>query len=206
MPRKSGSDRRRTRPRRDEGAADNGTKTLYLLRHAKAERSVPPLGDVARRLSRQGCADARRLGATMGRTGLAPALVLCSAARRAQESWALAAAAFADHVPVRVLRGLYQATPEGILAALARVPDSVPSVLIVAHNPALEELALELAGPGSNKTALARLRRGFPAGALAAFEGEARHWRGFAGARPRLLRFLRPDEGPQPRTAGQRAS
>src|SRR5262249_20263768 len=68
-------------------ALRNGMKTLYLLRHAKAEPGGPELTDTARPLSARGREACPRMGAYMRRCGYDPALVLCSASHRTRETW-----------------------------------------------------------------------------------------------------------------------
>ena len=167
-------------------------KTLYLLRHAKSDWAGPVRADFDRPLNRRGRAAAKRMGRLMARRGLVPALVLCSAAARTRETWMLAAPAFEENLKVRTLRTLYLASPETLLTTLTRLPESTPSVLILGHNPGLEELASQLAGPGSKKAALKRLRNKFPSGALAVFEIDTNRWAKVGEAPPRLAGFFRP--------------
>jgi phosphohistidine phosphatase len=66
------------------------------------------------------------------------------------------------------------------------------SVMLVGHNPGLEELAVELAGQGHGKL-VAALRRKFPTGALAEFRVDAPRWRHFARG-CELVSFVTPKE------------
>ena len=68
---------------------------LMLLRHAKTEKAEGGMSDHARRLNARGKTDAPVIGAYMARHGLIPDLALVSPAKRAQETWALLAPAFA---------------------------------------------------------------------------------------------------------------
>src|SRR5579862_3308916 len=70
-------------------------RRLMLLRHAKTERAEPGERDRDRKLAKRGRADAPSIGAYMARHGLVPDLALVSPAKRAQETWALLAPAFA---------------------------------------------------------------------------------------------------------------
>ena len=65
---------------------------------------------------------------------------------------------------MRVERRLYGASAEDLLARLREVPRDVESVMLVGHQPAIQELALDLAGEGAE---LARVRAKFPTAALA---------------------------------------
>ena len=90
-----------------------------------------------------------------------PDLVLCSTARRARQT--LGELALASEV--RYEDGLYGAGPVELLARLRCLPDDVGSLMLVSHNPGLQELAVSLAGNG-DPLLLARLRDKLPTGAL----------------------------------------
>ncbi len=53
-----------------------------------------------------------------------------------------------DPVEVRIERGLYGASSEDLMQELRAVPDDAESVMLVGHQPAIQELALDLAGKG----------------------------------------------------------
>jgi phosphohistidine phosphatase len=173
-------------------------RTLLLLRHAKSSWSDATLADFERPLNKRGQKAAPRMGAYLRKQGLMPELVLCSAARRAVETWALAGGALAKSgtapAPPKHLRSLYLAPPSRILAALRRTPDEVERLLVVGHNPGLEHLALGLAGSGSKPKAHSRLKAKFPTAALAELHFEARNWREVAPGTGRLVRFVTPRE------------
>ena len=167
-------------------------RTLYLLRHAKSSWDEPLLDDFDRPLNRRGRKAAADMAKAMSRRGLVPDLVLCSAARRAQDTWALMTPIVAKDVPVRVLKSLYLATPSRLLTALARVPQTVERALLLGHNPGIERLALKLAGAESTSSALATLRTKYPTGALAEILFDTPDWSTLGSASGRLIRFLRP--------------
>ena len=108
------------------------SRTLVLLRHAHAEADAGE-GDFERALSERGRVDAERVGQHLAASGLSFARVLCSPARRARETLALALpGAAATFEPA-----IYEALP-GTLAALV---DAGPGpTLLVGHNPGLEQL------------------------------------------------------------------
>jgi phosphohistidine phosphatase len=100
-------------------------------------------------------------------TGAEPALVLCSSSRRTLETLERIGPALGPQAEVLVEDELYAASSGRLLARLRLVPDDVPSVLLIGHNPGLEDLAASLAGRGE---ALDRLQAKFPTGALATLE------------------------------------
>ncbi len=144
---------------------------VYLLRHAKAASAGVGMRDFDRPLVQTGREDAAQMGAEMAARGYQPSLVLCSTAKRARETWECAAEHLAvDAADVRYSDALYSADTAGYLRAVHEA-DDVPSVMIVGHNPTMEESACELAH-GGEAEALATLRRGFGKSALAVLEFE----------------------------------
>lgn len=167
-------------------------KRIYLLRHAKSSWDDPALNDFQRPLNTRGRKAAPRVGKLLKRRGWTPDLVLCSTAARAEETWELAAAELAAPPPVKHLKTLYLATPSQMLRAVQRIPPETASVMLVAHNPGIESLAVQLAGPDSKKKPLGRLREKFPTGALAAFDFDGEDWSALAPGRCRLTDFIVP--------------
>lgn len=167
------------------------TKTLFLFRHAKSSWDDAALADFDRPLAPRGQRAAPLVGQEMKRRGWLPYLVLVSSARRAVETWKLAAAELAEQPAVQFSRALYLADPRKLLEALHEVAESYRSLVLVGHNPGLEELAAMLAGPGSNTAALAGIKEKFPTGSLARFNVEG-SWPELRIAT--LTHFLRPKE------------
>jgi phosphohistidine phosphatase len=173
-------------------------RQLLLLRHAKSAWNDASLSDHARPLDDAGLRAAVAMRRAMHGLGLAPDVVLVSSARRtlqtleALEPW--------DETPlVETMDKLYLATAQQLLGVLRGVPETVRSLMVVAHNPGLHDLALTLAGPhamSSNRHITRPLAEGFPAGALAEFT-VASHWRDLAAGGGRLVRFLAPRDLPE---------
>jgi phosphohistidine phosphatase len=138
-------------------------RTLYLLRHAKSSWDDPDLLDRERPLAPRGVRDAKRIARHMQRLGIAPELVLCSPAVRARQTLEPIEAKVPD-APVEVDERLYGAWSETLLERVRAVPDEVASVLLIGHNPGLQDLALLLASGGDG---LERLEAKFPTAALA---------------------------------------
>ncbi|MGE0501286.1 MAG: histidine phosphatase family protein [Rhizobiaceae bacterium] len=167
------------------------SRTLLLMRHAKAERGTAGQRDFDRSLAERGRADAPRMGREIARRGWLPDLALVSPARRTTETWDLASAAFGAPVGMEFAEAIYDA-PVAALVKLARAaPPDVGTLMIVGHNPGMEVLAERLAGPGSADMPLAALEEKFPTGALArlTFDGE---WTDVSDGAARLADFIRP--------------
>ena len=148
-------------------------KHLLLLRHAK---TMPDdgSGDRLRALAERGREDAPLLGREIAKRGYAPALVLCSSARRTVETLGLIRP-WLQPAPDEQIEGkLYLASANEILARAAEIPDDVPSALFIGHNPGLEEIAQHLAGEAPLSR---RIGEKFPTSAFAAFESHEETWR-----------------------------
>ena len=113
-------------------------RRLMLLRHAKTERADPGQRDRDRKLTKRGRDDAAVIGAYMARHGLAPDLALVSPAKRAQETWALVAPAFAKAPRVVNDERIYNAATDALFKIIGETRGA-HSLLVVGHNPSLSE-------------------------------------------------------------------
>ncbi len=166
-------------------------KRLYLLRHAKSDWADPDRLDADRPLSPRGRRAAPAMGRFMRKRQLVPALVLCSTARRAEETWDLLAEALKHDVPVQASDRLYLASPARLLKAIRAVDEKIPSLAVVGHNPGLQALALELTG-GGDAAARARIMTKYPTCGLAVFDFAVERWSDIAAGGGRLERFVVP--------------
>lgn len=114
-------------------------RELILLRHAHAEPANPGQADLDRPLSPEGLAEAEAAGRWLAEQGLVPDRALCSPSRRTRETLETVLARI-GYVDQRLEPGIYEATP-GTLAALADGHREVERLLLVGHNPGLEQLA-----------------------------------------------------------------
>jgi phosphohistidine phosphatase len=166
-------------------------RTLMLLRHAKSSWSDPGLADVDRPLSPRGERAARRIAEYLRRNGIRPSLVLCSPARRTRQTLDAIEPALGTTCAVELAPELYGASAETLLERLRAVPDSADSVLLIGHNPGLEELALMLAERGAE---LPRLREKFPTAALATIVVRHDSWEALGPGCGELVDYVVPRE------------
>ena len=169
-------------------------RTLLLLRHAKSSWDDPDLEDFDRPLAKRGRKAAPRMARYLDQTGPRPDLVLCSAALRAVQTWALVSDVLGEGVEVKCMRSLYLAPPSKMLSSLRHVADEHACVMLIAHNPGMEHLAAVLAGPGSSQKALRELYEKYPTAALAEITFEAKSWRDVERGSGRLRRLVRPKD------------
>ena len=113
-------------------------RELILLRHAHAESSMPGQADLDRPLSAVGLSEAEAAARWLREQGLRPDRVLCSPARRTRETLD---AVLTDPAGIdcRLEEAIYEATP-GTLAGLVDAHADVDRLLLVGHNPGLEQL------------------------------------------------------------------
>lgn len=134
-------------------------RELILLRHAHAEPLSAGQADLDRPLSHEGLAEAEAAGRWLAEHGLVPDCVLCSPARRTRETLE-AVLGVIGYVEQRLEDTMYDAT-SGTLAALADTHRDAERLLLVGHNPGLEQLAALMHSGQSGDY------RGMPPGAIA---------------------------------------
>jgi phosphohistidine phosphatase len=133
-------------PGRDAGSSrQRRQRTLLLLRHAKSDWSGGE-PDVARPLAKRGRRQApdagRWLAANVENIGLA----VVSSAVRALSTWDLVSAQLDVPPPTRIDDRVYAASDKALLGVLRELPDDVDTVILVGHNPGVEDLVLLLTG------------------------------------------------------------
>jgi phosphohistidine phosphatase len=148
---------------------------LSLLRHAKSSRTDPSTRDHDRPLTPRGERAATLVGAYLAGRTPSPDLVLCSSARRAQQTLERILAALPAPLEVRIDPEIYGAGSARLLRTIASVAPAVRSLLVVGHNPTMGDLAVRLAGAGP-PDALRRLAGKYPTAALAELRFECTRW------------------------------
>jgi phosphohistidine phosphatase len=166
------------------------THRLFVLRHAKSSWEDPGMGDHERPLAPRGHRAVKVLKQYMEGNRITPGQVLCSPARRTRETLE----GIEPGGEWLIEPELYDASCDGVLERLRRVPDEVESVMVVGHNPAMQMLVLRLCGgggPAGDGSPLAQVQRKFPTGGLATltFEGS---WSELGPGGARLEAFVRP--------------
>lgn len=136
-------------------------KSLFLIRHAEAEFAGRGRGDHGRRLTADGLVQANRLGQLLADAGVS--VVLTSSADRALQT----AHGMALSADIEVLDELYNGSTTTIVRALADLDDRIKVAAVVAHAPGIGALAADLAGPGSELAAQARINSHFPTATVA---------------------------------------
>ena len=160
-------------------------KTLLVLRHAKSSWNDPALDDHERPLNKRGRRDAPRMGALVREFGLIPDVVISSDAVRARLTAQAVAEAARYSGEILLDPHLYMACPADILSLLPMVRENPETVMIVGHNPGLEELVEHLTGE----------RQDLPTAALAQIDLPIDQWRDLTpSTRGTLVGLWRPEQ------------
>ena len=165
-------------------------KSLTLLRHAKSGWDDPVTRDFDRPLNPRGHRAARTVGAEMKAQGLAFDLVLASPARRVTETLEEVAAGYGA-LAADYDERLYLASLATLLDIVRHAPEEAGRLLLVGHNPGLEELALRLARRDGDRLR-GEVEVKYPTGTVVEIELPTEHWAKVKEGTGRILRFIRP--------------
>lgn len=146
-------------------------KTLLLLRHAKSSWKDSDLDDHDRPLNKRGKREAPRMGELLKEQNLLPDLIVSSSARRARKTAEHVIHASGYRGETRITSELYDAGQDQLRKFLAGFPDSLVRVLLVGHNPGLEELLESLVGTYTPLSTAALAQVEVPIGAWAEIAG-----------------------------------
>lgn len=155
-----------------------------VLRHGKSLRGPEYPDDYSRPLAPRGAQAARTMGRLLAEDGPEPALIVTSPAQRAVETARLIQAELED-VPLKEEPDVYAASMEDLLKIVAGFPSDAARVLLVGHNPGLEELVADLTGRGDVLLKTCTL-------ALVKLHGES--WEKAAAKRGSLQDLINPRE------------
>jgi phosphohistidine phosphatase len=165
-------------------------RTLILFRHAKSSWTNSGLGDFDRPLSERGEKAAPRMAAYVAEQCLVPDLVLCSAARRTRDTLDRALPQWVPEPRIDYVKALYLAEVPTLLALVHNTPPETQRLMIIGHNPGLQNFALALIGGDTPEAGT--IARKFPTAAVAVIRFDIRDW---AAVRPRgghLASFMTP--------------
>lgn len=170
-------------------------KRLLLLRHAKAVTGGSKTGDHGRPLNDRGRADAPRVGIVMQHRRYLPGRVLCSTAARTRETWAGVAPELDGSPDVAFVDELYLAPWKTIAGVIRAQGGDADVLLVVGHNPGLEDCAKALARKPQSADERGRLddiAEKFPTAALAVLDFDIAEWSALAPGTGALVDLLKP--------------
>jgi len=159
-------------------------KTLYVLRHAKAERDSDTGKDFDRPLAERGWYDAELVGREARSKGFKIDSVRASPAKRAAETVEAFARGYGEIEP-QWESGIYNALVDRLIEIVQAADDDSDRLLIVGHNPGFEGLVWTLADEGADL-----VRGGMPTAALAAIELPVDQWSDVREGTGRVTGFI----------------
>ena len=164
-------------------------RTVILLRHGKSSWSDSTVADIDRPLAPRGERASRSIAKYIRRKRIRPALVLCSPSLRTRQTLDAIEPSLGKRCAVEVVPQLYAASEQELLERLQALPESVSSVMLIGHNPGLQNLALVLASRGAD---LPQLEEKFPTGVLATLVVHSQRWAALRPGDAELVDYVVP--------------
>lgn len=171
-------------------------KRLFLLRHAKASPEEPWIDDAERPLTPKGRSDAVRMGRFLRHEIYVPDVVLCSMAVRTRQTLDLLLPELQASPAVQYLDELYLAKSSAIIDIIRHAPET-GSLMVVSHNPGLEECAHQLTHRPADRAlrkAYDTMSDKYPTGALAVIDFAVARWTEVGPQSGELEMFVRPKD------------
>ncbi len=164
---------------------------LYLFRHSKSDWPSEGGPDRDRVLAPRGIKDASAMGGYMRSSGHLPDTVLCSSAARTRQTLDLARQNWDQKIDIRFSDELYSGGVQAYFNLIRELPDTSTSAMLLAHNPTIHQLALELSGRGGPND-VERLSRKYPTSGLAVIRFAVGKWSDISQGDGDLIEFATP--------------
>ncbi len=166
-------------------------RRLIIMRHSKADWPGG-VDDHDRPLEERGHREAPLAGRWLVEQGVVPDFILCSSALRTRQTCTWVCSELGEKAPTPKLEsGLYAASALRMLAVINQVPDTVTTLMVIAHLPGVQDLAVHLASRESNHDAYMDAATRYPTSALTVLETE-KSWAELDGQDARLTSFAVP--------------
>lgn len=162
------------------------TKTLVILRHGKAEFSSSDGQDISRQLAERGHKEARMMGKLLRKTGMVPQRILLSPSVRTRETTDSVMKKLRSTPEIVIDDGIYNASVGELVQILRKQLDAT-SILLIGHNPGLEELVSRLINPSDPPMIQ------LPTCGMARVDFEIDEWNDIADHPGRLVWLTTPD-------------
>ena len=170
-------------------------KRLFLLRHAKAEPGDAGTEDFDRNLMLSGVQDGAAMARYLRKSEYGVDLILCSSSARTTQTAELVLKEI--EAPIEYRANLYLADAARLIAATRGAPAAASGLMLVGHNPGMEDAAARLAREPVRRKERARheaLEEKFPTCALAVLEFDVGRWRDVKEGSGKLIEFVRPKD------------
>lgn len=167
-------------------------KTLILLRHAKSSWSDHATRDFDRALNARGKRAAEVMGGYARAEGLVFDKIIASPAVRVTETLDHFAYGYGQRLEPLWERRVYLSSSATLLDIVQEVDDGVSCLLLVGHNPGMEDVVLDLVPDEKGDTLRDEVEEKYPTAALAQLEADVTSWKEFGTSPVALTRFVRP--------------
>lgn len=167
-------------------------KTLTLLRHAKSSWDDPVARDFDRPLNGKGQRAALTVGRYMRSEGMTFDHVVASPAARIVETVEQVETGYGSDLAPAWDRRVYLASASTLLDVIHDLPRETTSVLLIGHNPGLEDLILALIPDRAGDALRDSVEEKFPTAAIAVMTFEVAEWAAVRADSGTLVRFTRP--------------
>ncbi len=148
---------------------------LMLVRHAKSDWGDKGVHDHDRVLNPSGWKAAAKLGTHIHEHHLHPKLILCSTALRTRQTLMEIMPYLRNDTRIQLLRDLYNSSEGDYIDAIRAYGGGFDTVLVIGHNTAIQDTALELVGKG-NPEYIAQIQSKYPSGTLTTIDFEEHRW------------------------------
>lgn len=122
---------------------------LMIMRHAKSDWSDESLQDKDRPLKEKGKTDAKKMGELLKHIGCTPELIISSTAKRAKQTAQIVAEETEYKSEIKYEDIIYEGHAEDIFGVLSQIRPRTSKILIVAHNPQVEEFLSSVLSGGN---------------------------------------------------------
>ncbi|MEE2522501.1 histidine phosphatase family protein [Pseudarthrobacter sp. J75] len=171
--------------------SEHHIRRLILMRHSKADWPGG-VDDHDRPLEERGHREAPLAGRWLVDHQVVPDFILCSSALRTRQTCTWVCSELGDKAPTPKLEsGLYAASALRMLTVINQVPETVTTLMVIAHLPGVQDLAMHLASRDSDHDAYMDAATKYPTSALSVLETE-KPWAELDGQDAVLTRFAVP--------------
>jgi phosphohistidine phosphatase len=171
--------------------SEHHLKRLVLLRHAKSDY---PLGvsDHDRPLAARGNREAPAAGAWLRDHEVVPDYIVLSDAQRTRATCAWVISELGEKAPTPYMDSrIYGASSTRLCSIINETPDTVTTLMVIGHQPVLQELAMRLASADSDEEAVYELAMNYPTLGMTVLQTE-KSWAEIDGRDMRVTDFVVP--------------
>lgn len=166
-------------------------KHLLLMRHAKSSWSEQGMDDFDRPLNERGHMTGDEMSIYLAKCYPLPDQIICSNAQRTRETLGHLLKAYRHPMTVALSRAIYEASYASIMQLIHDVDETVQTLMVVGHNPGIEEMAFALCRDGEAK-AFERLNSKYPTAACAHLTIDVAKWSDLTRGSAFLKDFISP--------------